>query len=158
MCKIKVRAWSLTGLLAVTVLCSSWAAATASSWGTVFIQLLTSCWMSLSFSHPKVINHQGSAAEKHQRIYDCSRQIFSSMFIMQQLDWQCAIKLESVAVLLVNSMVGYLCGASDCSRKKESVLIKSLQNFFNLGNHQECFIWMPKTKRKGISEYKWTYV
>lgn len=51
-------------------------------------------------------------------------------------DWQ----LESVAVLLVNSMVGYLCGASDCSRKKESVLIKSLQNFFNLGNHQECFI------------------
>lgn len=37
------------------------------------------------------------------------------MFIMQQLDWQCAIKLESVAVLLVNSRVGYLCGAKRIS-------------------------------------------
>lgn len=48
---------------------------------------------------------------------------------MQQLDWQCAIKLESVAVLLVNSMVGYLCGASDCSRKKNQCSLKVYRIF-----------------------------
>lgn len=101
--------------------------------------ILTSCWMSVSFSRPKVINHQGSAAVKHQRIYDCSRQNFSPMSIMQQLDRQCTIKLESLAILLL-FLSFFLCGASDGSRKIKSVSIKSPQNCFNLADHQECFI------------------
>lgn len=73
---------------------------------------------------------------------------------MQQLDGQCAIKLESVAVLLVNPF--FLCGVSDGSKIKP-VSIKSPQNCFNLANHQDCFIWLPK-QREGIFRYKLTYV
>lgn len=85
---------------------------------------LTSFWMSAAFSYPKVINHQWSAAVKHQRIcHDCRGQVFSPISIMQQLGWQCAMELESVAVVLLTSVLAYLCGASDC--KKKNLLIKS---------------------------------
>lgn len=81
--------------------------------------MLTSCWMSAASSYPKVSDHQWSAAVKHQRTCDdCSRQVFSRTSVMQQLAWHCAVKLESVAVVLVTFVLGYLCGVSDCVRKK----------------------------------------
>lgn len=37
---------------------------------------------------------------------------------MQQFDWHCAIKLESMAMLVI-SILGYLCGVSDCLKEKK---------------------------------------
>lgn len=148
-------------LLAVTLLCSSWSVVTISSWGRGLriAVMLTSSWTSAAFSYPKVISHQWSAAVKHQRTYgDCTRQIFCPMSIMQQLDWHCAIQSESVAVVSVISILGYLCGVSDCLRKKKSVLIKSPLDFSNLSNpYINRVFYLNVKKRWGIFQYKWTY-
>lgn len=77
---------------------------------------------------------------------------------MQQFDWHCAIKLEFVAMLVI-SILGYLCGVSDCLKeKKKSALIKSPLDFSNLANpYIDRMFYFNVKKRWGIFQYKWTY-
>jgi len=70
------------------------------------------------------------------------------MSVMQQLDWHCAVKCESVAVVLVTSILGYLCPVSDCLRKKNILLIKTPLDFSNWANPYISIVVYLNVKKK----------
>lgn len=56
------------------------------------------------------------------------------MSIIQQLDWRCTIKLESVALVFITSVLGLFVWSFKLFKEKKLVLMESPLDFSNWDN------------------------